>query len=175
MASKKWVFPLFLFSLQQAGLMESNNIKERLVAIVKPVIEELGLELFDIEISGRGRRSHLKIFIDSNRNGVTVDDCAEVSREIEALLEVNDIFTSSYILEVSSPGLDRPLRGIEDFKKYKGNLVRVITKNSINKENFFKGIIQAVHKNTVELAISEGKKVSISVSNISRARLEIDI
>jgi ribosome maturation factor RimP len=147
------------------------ELKDKLLKIAKELAEMHGLEIFDLEISGKGKLT-LRVFIDKD-NGVTLDDCEKFSRHLGAVLDVEDPISESYILEVSSPGLDRPLRNIKDFHKNIGKLVRIITSEKINKSNFFIGRIVKVHDNIIRLLI-KGHEIDIPYDKISKARLEIE-
>ena len=111
----------------------------------------------------------------AKENGVSIDDCALVSREIEAVLDVEDPIPYSYVLEVSSPGLDRPLKNVEDFKKYSGRTIRVVTHGPIEKQTFFLGKLIEAGDAEIEVLLPNSRKVSIAYENISRARLEVEI
>lgn len=149
-----------------------NEIKERIWRLARDVAEQEDLELVDIELS-RGRKVLLRVFIDKV-GGVTIEDCERMSRALEALLDVEDPIKESYILEVSSPGLDRPLKGRHDFIRNMGRLVRVITKDKVENQNFFVGRIEGADEDGITINI--GKRiVFIRYDNISRANLEVEI
>ncbi len=152
--------------------MNKGDLENRIREIIEPVVNNMGLEIDNVELAGSGRRTVLRVFIDKD-GGVTIDDCEKVSREIEAQLDVADPIASSYTLEVSSPGLDRPLRKAGDFKKFVGKAARVITQNPIENQTFFIGDIIEAGDNEVILLLPKDKKVVIPYSDISRARLEV--
>jgi len=107
--------------------LNKDEIISTIHNLILPIAEGSGIELVEIQYHRRkGGRSILRVFIDK-QGGVTIDDCERLSREIEAEMDVEDIIPESYILEVSSPGLDRPLRGIEDYMKNIGKLVNLST------------------------------------------------
>lgn len=116
----------------------------------------------------------MRVFIEKEE-GVTIDDCERVSREIEAVLDVEDPIPYAYVLEVSSPGLDRPIRDRKEFKKYTGKMVRVITNDPIDKQTFFVGEILDAGNDEISLLLPKDKKVVIPYNNISKARLEVEI
>jgi len=105
----------------------ATEILAAIRTLVLPILTGLGIELVDLEFIREGRGWLLRLFIDKP-GGVNLDDCAEVSREVSALLEVEDPIESAYRLEVSSPGLDRPLKKPEDFVRFAGQLVKVKTR-----------------------------------------------
>jgi len=100
-------------------LIPDQEIAQRVTRLVEPILEEGSLELVDLEFKPSGRRWSLKVFIDKE-GGVTIADCEHVSRELGRILDVEDFIEPSYILEVSSPGLTRALRGEKDFERFKG-------------------------------------------------------
>lgn len=152
--------------------MNINGLELRLREIIVPVIGDMGFELDNIELMKMGNRLLLRVFIDKE-GGVTIDDCEKVSRQIEAYLDVEDPIPSAYILEVSSPGLDRPLRRPQDFKKFCGKVVRVVTSVPIENQTFFIGEIVEAGDVNIVLLLPRGRKVTIPHENISRARLEV--
>lgn len=140
--------------------------------IAKQVADEQGVELFDIEMLGSGKMI-LRAFID-REGGVTLNDCERFSRSLSALLDVEDPLTRSYTLEVSSPGLDRPLRDMKDFLKNSGKLARVITIEKIEDQNFFIGRIKEVAHNLVTLVVNN-REIAIPFEKISKAKLEVEL
>jgi ribosome maturation factor RimP len=151
-----------------------DDLIDEIRKVIEPVISALGIEIDDIEFGRMKGRSLLRVYIEKE-GGVTIDDCERVSREIEAVLDVEDPIPYSYVLEVSSPGLDRPLRSREDFKRYAGRMVRVITRDPIEKQTFFVGKLVEAGDVDVALLLENNKKVAISYDNISRARLEVEV
>ena len=99
-----------------------NSVIDNIIAVAGPLLSGKDMELVDIEFRKEGVGKVLRLYIDKP-GGVTVDDCADISRELSTLLDINDIIEERYVLEVSSPGLRRPLKKIEDFKKFEGKLV----------------------------------------------------
>ncbi len=154
--------------------MVTKDLEITLRGLIEPVINDMGFELDNIELMKIGNRFLLRAFIDKE-GGVTIDDCERVSRQIEAQLDVEDPIPSSYILEVSSPGLDRPLRKPEDFKRFSGKTARVITHKPIENQTFFIGEIAEAGDDSIVLLLPNGKKVTIPYENISRARLEVRV
>ncbi len=153
--------------------MNTDELKTKLKEIIVPIITPMGVELDDIVLRRMKSRVLLKVVIDKE-SGVTIDDCARVSRDIEAILDVEDIITSSYVLEVSSPGLDRPLRTPEDFKKFSGKMARVITYERIENQTFFLGKLVEAGDANIVILLAKNKKVAIPYKDISKARLEVN-
>ena len=153
------------------GLSEENiisNIKE----LLEPILIEKNLELFDIEFKGLGRKGILRVYIDKEE-GVTIDDCARISRELGALLDVHEVIPGSYNLEISSPGLTRPLRKPSDYLRFKGKKVKIKTVEDIGNKKVFKGRLLDFIDDTVSLE-TEGMNYLIPYSKIEKANLELD-
>jgi ribosome maturation factor RimP len=149
-----------------------DNIKDRVLKLAMRVAEEQGVEVFDIELLGKNKLL-LRVSIDKEE-GVTLDDCEKFSRRLEAFLDVEDPVPGSYTLEVSSPGLDRPLRSIKEFEKNIGKLTRIITIEKIKGQNFFIGRIISVGSDYVKLLVNE-HEIDIPFEKVSRARLEVEV
>jgi len=153
--------------------MNIKDLEREVSGLISPVINATGAALESIEITKIRGKFLLKVFIEKE-GGVTLDDCERISREIEAVLDVEDPIPYSYTLEVSSPGLDRSLRVPEDFKRFCGKTARVITSRRIENQTFFIGeIVEAGDINMV-LLLPREKKVTIPYEEISRARLVCD-
>ena len=151
-----------------------NELKNDISKVIEPVISALGIELDDIEFSMMKGKALLRVFIDKE-SGITIGECEQVSREIEAVLDVEDPIPYSYVLEVSSPGLDRPLKNKKDFKRYSGNIVRVVTHDPVEGETFFVGQLVEAGDDEVALLLPKDRRITIRYDNISRARLEVEV
>ncbi len=164
-------FPTLLFLYIYMSVETTEN---RVIEIIEPVIDSMGIELVDVELNKMRGKALLRVYIDKE-DGVKISDCESVSREIEGVLDVEDPIPYSYVLEVSSPGLDRPLKSLKDYKRFSGNMVRVITHEPIEKQNCFVGKLEAAEENEIVLALPKDRKVTIPYENISRAKLEVEI
>lgn len=149
-----------------------DDIKQKLTQLAEQAADAHGVEIFDIELFGKGKLL-LRVLIDKE-GGVTLDDCEHFSKSFSSLLDVEDPLQGSYNLEVSSPGMDRPLKRLIDFKKNTGKLARIVTADKIDNRNFFIGRISGVDKNIVKLMIKE-YEIPIPFDKISKARLEIEL
>jgi ribosome maturation factor RimP len=154
--------------------MKIEELRNTLKGLIDPVVRAAGVELYDLEVGRMKGKILLRVYID-REGGVTIDDCEAVSREIEAMLDVEDPIPMSYVLEVSSPGLDRPLKKPKDFKRFSGKKVRLVTREPIEKQNFFVGEIELATDDTVVLLLPRDRKIAIPYDNISRARLEVEV
>jgi len=146
---------------------------EELIHLLQPVVVGLGYELVGVEWSAdtRGRRV-LRIYIDVE-DGVTVDDCEIVSQQISALLDVEDPIPGSYLLEVSSPGLDRPLFTLEHYRRFVGHKVRLNLSRPRAGQRRFSGVIEGVTGDRIRLRTVDGP-VSLPFGDIDKARLVPD-
>jgi len=161
--------PTFLFAFERK--MKEEKLIEKVKAIIEPVLLEEGLELYDIEWHPAGRHSCLRIFIDKE-GGVTIDDCKRVSSQIGDLLDVEDLIHTSYLLEVSSPGLTRELKKPLHFKKSIGKLAKIVLKEPLEGRQILKGkIIEADEEG---LVLEEEKSLRISYNMVSGAKLELE-
>lgn len=147
--------------------MKNNSAIE---AKVQPTVEGLGYELWACTYLTQGQHSVLRITIDSEK-GITLADCERVSRQISALLDVEDPLQGRYNLEVSSPGLDRPLIKEKHFQRYVGHYVRVSTQSAIDNQRKFKGFLQSVGIAGIVLNQDDGKEVVLTWDNILRANV----
>ena len=152
-----------------------GKVKEEVENLVLPILEEEGMELVDIEYKmGRGRgRDILRLYIDKPE-GVKIDDCERVSKRIDFILDKSDIIGGHYLLEVSSPGLNRPLKKEKDFKRFKGRLIKVKTFSPIDNQKMFVGILKDYKKEVVTLETKEGKIIEVPMKHIAKANLEIE-
>ena len=152
--------------------MGKGSVTESIEELVTPITEENRLELVDVEYKKEGKNWFLRIFIDKE-GGVTVDDCTRVSREIEDLIDVEEAVPSSYVLEVSSPGLNRPLKKEKDFLRFKGKRAHVTTYTPIHEQKNFKGTIRDFQEDILFLDI-DSQSVEIPKNQIAKAKLEIE-
>ena len=150
-----------------------GTIEGKISELAQKVAGPMGFTVEAVEISGSGRRPVLRIYIDKE-GGVNIADCEAVSREMSALLDVEDVMQGAYILEVSSPGLDRPLRKPADFARQTGKLARVVTKEPFEGQTFMIGRIVEAGGDFFTLNVGE-REVKIPYEAVTRARLEVEI
>ncbi len=151
-------------------IIESGSLTERLEKIAEPVVTGAGCELVDITSLVDHGRSVLRVFIDKP-GGVTIDDCTVVSRELGAVLDVEDLLPGRYSLEVSSPGLDRVLKKEKDFVRFMGKQVKITTCEPIEGIHHFKVRLDALNDGALEVTDDMDKKWVIKLDNIRRANL----
>lgn len=147
------------------------SLKDKIEKIVLPLIKEPNLELVDLEIKGKGPTTILKIFVDRS-GGITLDECAVLSEKLSFLLDLEDVFPHRYTLEVSSPGLDRPLLTQADFKRKIGENVKVFLKTLVDNKNEIEGRIEDFRDQKLWLR-SEGESRAIAFEKIEKARIII--
>ena len=152
--------------------MAKASITESIIEIIEPVIREESLELVDVEYKKSGKTWTLRVFIDKDQ-GITVDDCTKISRQIEDTIEVDELITNPFVLEVSSPGLDRPLKKEKDFLRYRNKPVEVKTYSLIENRKKFQGIIQDCREKVLYLH-EEGASIKIPLDAIAKAKLIIE-
>ncbi len=149
--------------------MHQKDIKAQVLDLVEPYLEQQGVELVHLEYRS-GRRAHLCFYIDKP-GGVTLDDCEAVSRAISDLLDAYDPIPQSYILEVSSPGVERPLTRKKDFERFRGEPVKVQTDEPIDGRRKFSGILEGMLDSCVAVRLEEGNLVKIPLDKINKAHL----
>lgn len=141
-----------------SDLIAKTAIDRRLAEIISPVIEDLGFELVRVRLQG-GKTATLQIMADRPEGGINVDDCGEISTAVSAVLDVEDPIEDNYHLEVSSPGIDRPLTRLKDFASFEGYEARLETNEAIDGRKRFKGILAGVEGDEVLLNLDEGGEV----------------
>lgn len=149
------------------------DIRETVIRIIEPVLKSYNVDLVDVEYQRERSRWVLRIYLDKN-GGITLNDCTEISREIGELIDINDLIDHSYTLEVSSPGLNRPLKSEKDFARNIGKLVRIKTKEALEGQKNFIGELLHIGVDTITLKIDKKEKV-IPLALIQKARLEPQI
>ncbi len=158
--------PFFVFGNARhpmTDLIAKTAIDRRLAGIVSPVIEGLGFELVRIRLMG-GKLRILQIMADRPEGGIEVEDCATISTAVSAVLDVEDPIEENYTLEVSSPGIDRPLTRLKDFEIWKGWEARIETTELIDGRRRFKGALAGVEEEEILIQIEEsGEEVTIGL------------
>ncbi len=147
-----------------------RSAPEKLTALVRRVVEPMGYELVGVEfLGGREGGSLLRVYIDQEE-GITLDDCTAVSRQLSAVLDVEDPVKEHYSLEISSPGLDRPLFSEEHFRKYAGSRIRLKMALKINGRRRFEGILKGLQDREIVLEVEE-EQLLLPLDQVETARL----
>ena len=144
-------------------------LRDRLIELLEPVVNAIGYELVLLEYSPRDGSGMLRLFIDAP-NGITLDDCEKVSREVAATLDVEDVITQAYRLEISSPGLDRPLVKPEHYRRFKGEVAKVQTLAPIAGRRRFQGVIVESTDDAVMIETADGV-ITLPLADIDKAKL----
>ncbi|WP_027858307.1 ribosome maturation factor RimP [Marinobacterium jannaschii] len=137
--------------------------------LIEPGVEALGYQLWGLEFASQGQNSTLRIYIDSE-NGVTVDDCAKVSHQVSGVLDVEDPISGHYTLEVSSPGMDRPLFTPEQFQAYAGHQVQLRLRIPYEGKRKFKGVLNGMENDDVLLVVGD-EEYLLPIDYIDRANV----
>lgn len=151
--------------------------RENIFALIEPALKNEGIELVDVECARMGSRWLIRIYLD-REDGITLEDCADMSRLIGDILDVNDIPPGPYNLEVSSPGLDRPLTRDKDFVRFKGRTIKIRLEEKLEGSRNFKGILTDFiidGDNRIVVIESEGKIYRLPKDKILKAKLEYEI
>jgi len=167
------VCPLFSF-------MAPSDVVEQVRALGSRVAAGLGLVVFDVQFRREGRGLVLRVQIDrpgpsaTAEESVSVDDCAQVSRELSVALDVEDVVPGTYTLEVSSPGLDRPLRGADDYRRFSGRRAKLVMREAVDGQKYFKGRLGGLDDENVLIDGDDGRRHRVPIGVIARANLEVE-
>jgi ribosome maturation factor RimP len=146
---------------------------ERVQQIAERVAASSGLEMVEVEFRGGGKSRMLRIFIDKP-GGVTHEDCANLSREVSTILDVEEVVPGSYLLEVSSPGLDRKLSRPADFERFTGSRVKIMTREPVNGNRHFDGRLQSFQDGRLTLELTVARKKSQPAATPQLLELTLD-
>tara|TARA_Y100000385_G_scaffold83353_1_gene85394 strand:+ start:3339 stop:3788 length:450 start_codon:yes stop_codon:yes gene_type:complete len=146
-----------------------KNISAVIDDLVSPIVLALDLELWGCELVRQGKYSLIRVYID-RESGVDISDCEKVSRQVSAVFDVEEPITEEYTLEVSSPGLERPLFRLEQFRKYVGSIIQLRMKKPQDGRKKFKGDLVRVDDDSIALSI-DGGEVEFQYTDIDKANL----
>jgi ribosome maturation factor RimP len=147
---------------------------ERVRTLAEPILADRGLTLVDVEFRREGRGWTLRLYMDRG-GGVTLDDCQRISEELGDHLDVEGLIDYPYHLEVSSPGLDRPLTRDADFVGFAGKAAQITTREALEGQRNFRGRLAGLAEGAVLLDLADGRRVRIPRGLIAKARLEIEL
>ena len=150
----------------------SEFVIDKIEEFAEALLPSLGLELVEVQFRREGHGWVLRLFIDCE-GGVSLDNCTEVSREVSRFLDVEDLIGHAYHLEVSSPGLERPLRSLADFQKFSGEKARIRLRENLDGQKVFIGTIGQIEHDTIGLELESGGSILFTVEQISKARLSL--
>jgi ribosome maturation factor RimP len=153
--------------------MERTDAVSRVEQIIAPTLDDMGYELVRVQLTVGQQHSRLQIMAErADQQGMTVDDCADISRAVSALLDVEDPISGSYDLEVSSPGVDRPLTRPQDFVRFAGELARVELREAVDGQRRYRGLLKGVEDGTAVLETEKGD-VRLPIADIEKAKLAL--
>jgi ribosome maturation factor RimP len=156
------------------------DLIERVRAIADRVAGSYELEIFDVQFRRESSGMVLRVRLDrpgpsaAPEDSVSVDDCARVSRDLSVMLDVEDIVPTAYTLEVSSPGLDRPLRHLKDYRRFEGRRAKLVMREAVDGQTFFKGVLGGVEDTDVLIEGDDGQRHRVPYGIITRANLEVE-
>jgi ribosome maturation factor RimP len=156
------------------------GVVDQVRAVAERVAGGYGLEIFDVQFRREAPGMVLRVQIDrpgpaaTAEDSVSVEDCARVSRDLSAVLDVEDVVPIAYTLEVSSPGLDRPLRQLEDYRRFAGRRAKVVMRERIDGQGFFRGRLGGIDGRDVLIEADDGRQYRVPVGTITRANLEVE-
>jgi ribosome maturation factor RimP len=160
------------------------DVVDEVRGVAARVARAFGLEIFDVQFRREGQGMVLRILIDrpgtssTAEESVSVEDCARVSRDMSAILDVEDVVPGAYTLEVSSPGLDRPLRRIDDYRRFAGRHAKIVMREAVDGQKYFKGVLGGVEEDangaSVVIDGEDGRRHRVPVGVITRANLEVE-
>jgi ribosome maturation factor RimP len=157
---------------------DTGNVVEQVREIAGRVAAGYGLEIFDVQFRREGPGMVLRVQLDrpgpaaKAEESVSIQDCASVSRDVSAILDVEDVVPMAYTLEVSSPGLDRPLRHADDYRRFAGRRAKIVMREAIDGQAFFKGELKGIEG--TDVLIDDGKAHRVPIGAITRANLEVE-
>ncbi len=153
-------------------MAKPNNTESKVLPILEPIIAEKGLELVDLEFVKEGVNWYLRVYIDKD-GGVNIDDCEAVSRALEVKLDEKDPIEQAYILEVSSPGIDRPLKKDADFVKYQGEIIDVKLYKAQDGSKQYHGKLLGLENGVLSIEEENGTIVKFEQKDIASVRLAV--
>lgn len=154
-------------------MSKHETYETRTEELITPILDRMNFELVDVEYVKEGGTWYLRAYIDKE-GGITVNDCEAVAREMNEILDKEDFVEDSYVFEVSSPGLGRPLKKEKDYVRSMGKEVEIRTYRAINREKEFYGILSAYDENTVTIKTEDETEMTFEKSDIALIRLAFD-
>ena len=157
-----------------------SDVVENVRTAARRVAAGYGLEIFDVQFRREAQGMVVRVQIDrpgpaaTAEESVSVDDCARVSRDLSAVLDVEDVVPTAYTLEVSSPGLDRPLRDAGDYRRFTGRRAKIVMREAVDGQHFFKGRLGGVDGSDVVIEADDGRTHRVPLGVITRANLEVE-
>jgi len=153
-------------------MAKENNTEKKITELLLPIVEEKGLELADVEFVKEGPNWYLRVYLDKE-GGITIDDCEVVSRALDKKIDEADPIQQAYILEVSSPGIDRPLKRPEDFVKYAGEIVDIKLYKPFEGSKEFQGELKGMEDKIITILNEAGQELEFAQKDVASIRLAV--
>ncbi len=153
--------------------MSKKKVSDVVRSILDSFLEENGLELFDVEYQKEGKDWFLRVYIDKKEGSISIDDCQKVSVYLSGKLDEVDPVEQNYLLEISSPGIDRPLIKDSDFIKYKGEMVDIFLYKSINSQKVISGRLQSLEEEHIVIKDEKDQEIKVSREIVSKVKLAV--
>ncbi|NLK38385.1 MAG: ribosome maturation factor RimP [Epulopiscium sp.] len=153
-------------------MIKGNQTEKKVTELLLPILEKENFELVDVEFVKEGPNWYLRIYVDKE-GGISIDDCETVSRALDKKMDDASFIEQAYILEVSSPGIDRPLKKPEDFVKYAGEVVDVKLYKARDREKEFQGILKGLVDGVITLLDEDGKEMNFEQKEVASIRLAV--
>lgn len=160
--------------------MGAETVVEQVRVLASRVAAGYGLEIFEVQFRREAPGMVLRVQLDrpgpaaKAEDCVSVEDCARVSRDLSAILDVEDVVPTAYTLEVSSPGLDRPLRRDDDYQRFTGRRAKIVMRERVDGQGFFKGRLGGLDGDAVLIDADDGRRHRVPLNVITRAHLEVE-
>ena len=160
--------------------MQTVDIVQRVRELAARVAGSHGLEIFEVQFRREAGGMMLRVSVDrpgpaaTAAESVSVDDCATVSRDLSAMLDVDEVVPVAYTLEVSSPGLDRPLRHADDYRRFAGRRAKLVMREPVDGQRFFRGVLNGVEDHDILIDADDGRRHRVPVAIVTRANLEVE-
>lgn len=161
-------------------MARDTDVVQRVRTEAARVAQSFGLDIFDVQFRRESSGFVLRVLVDRPgpasraEESVSVEDCANVSRDLSAVLDVDDVVPVAYVLEVSSPGLDRPLRGEDDYRRFAGRRAKIVVREPVDGQSFFKGRLEGVEERHVVVLGDDGRQHRVPMDCIARSNLEVE-
>ena len=160
--------------------MGADTVVDKVRVIADRVAAGYGLDVFDVQFRREAPGMVLRVRLDrpgpasKEEDCVSVADCANVSRDLSAIFDVEEVVPTAYTLEVSSPGLDRPLRGADDYRRFDGRQAKVVMREKVDGQGFFRGRLAGIEGDDLLIDGDDGKRHRVPLAVITRANLEVE-
>lgn len=154
--------------------MNRNEVAQQVTELLRPIAGRMGLEVVDVQVVGDAHHTTLRVLMDRVEGGITVDECAKVNEALSRQLDLYDVFAHPYTFEVSSPGLDRPLRTDGDFRRFAGRRAEITTFGPLDGQRRFRGMLLGVVGEAVVMQL-DSRQVQVPKAQIAQARLVVEM